>query len=386
MNNATLALSGLSRNRVRSTLTILSVIVAFLLFGLLRPVVTLFEEGPQVADTNRLIVSPRHSISDMLTLSHASRIEAVVGVDIVAHQTWFGATYIDPANNFPQWAVSADEFLKISPEIVLGAEARSAFRFSRTGIIAGRELAERFGWKVGDKIPLIPNIWRNRDDSHWEFDLVGIFDGRDESVDTRRLFINYEYFDEYRAFAHGTISNVLLTVEEGQSLVHVARAVDSLFANSQDETTTQTENEYILSFAGQLGDVALIVNAILLAVFFTIVLLTANTMSQAARERIPDFAVLKTLGFKNPHLFALVVGESILIVSFGALIGLGIAVWLIGNLDVLVPALDQFGVMTVSQFDAMAGLILAIAIGLLVGIPPAIKVARIEIVDALQSI
>lgn len=385
MNYTTLTLSGLTRNRTRVALTLLSIAAAFLLFGLLRPVASLFEEGPKTATTGRLIVSAKHSISDMLTLAHVARIKNLAEVEIVAHQTWFGGTYIDPSNNFPQWAVSAETFLNLSAEIELPLAQHNAFLTKRTGAIAGRELAKKYGWKLGDKIPLIPTIWHNTDGKHWEFELVGIFDGASAAIDTRRLYLNFDYFDEYRAFAKGSISNVLLTADEATTLSDVAIEVDALFANSHDETTTVTESEYILSFARQLGDIALIVNSILSAVFFTILLLTANTMSQSTRERIPDYAVLKTLGFKNAHVFAMILVESILITCSGATLGLIIAIVLIENLDTLLPSLGQLSNISVNVSDCISAMLLAVALGFLVAMPPAAKATRTSIIDALRS-
>ena len=386
MNYSTLTLSGLARNRTRFMLTLLSIAVAFLLFGLLRPVANLFQNGPRLPESNRLIVSPKHSVSDMLTLAHAGRIQNMPGIELVAHQTWFGGIYIDPANSFPQWVVPPAAFLELSKALILPAPHQAAFVTKRTGAIAGRALADKYNWKIGEKIPLIPSIWHNLDGTHWDFELVGIFDGRTKKVDTNSLYLNFEYFDEYRAFAKGTIGNVLLRVSDAKDLESVAAQVDTLFANSQDETTTVTESEYLLSFVRQLGDIALIVDSILFAVFFTIILLTINTMSQSTRERIPDYAVLRALGFRNRHVFVLILIESIVITCIGALLGMGIAVSIIDNLGTLAPSLDQFSLVSVQLEDYLLAGLIAIFLGFLVGLQPANKAIKMSIIDALKPV
>ena len=198
MKYLSLVLSGLNRNQVRSFLTLACITIAFLLYGLLTPVQQLFTEGPNISGADRLIVSPRHSITDMLPLSHYNKVLAVNGVGAVAHQTWFGGTYQDNEVGFTQWAVSHDSFFDVFGEARLGSTQLDAFQRNRIGAIAGRRLADELGWREGDRISLIPNIWHNKDGRAWEFELVGIYDADDETVDTRRFFFRYDFFDEYR--------------------------------------------------------------------------------------------------------------------------------------------------------------------------------------------
>jgi putative ABC transport system permease protein len=248
-------------------------------------------------------------------------VRGIEGIETVAHQTWFGGMFRDPANNFTRWAISARSWLDTHPEIVLPEDQRRAFIDTPTGAIVGRATADKFDLHVGDKLPLTADIWHNRDGSEWTFDLTGIFDGADETVDTTRLLINFDYFDEYRIVAPGYVSNLIVRLEPDAEPAQVARTIDETFADSSMGTRTVSEQEYALRMARQYGDVGLVVRGILAAVFFTIVLLAANTMAQATRERTTELAVLRTLGFPASRIFALVLSESIVIPLAAALGG-----------------------------------------------------------------
>jgi len=377
--------AGLRRKPLRTGFTALSLVFAFLLFGLLEPVVQIFDSGLGQGVVSRFFVSPRGSISDMLPVNYMHKVAQVKGVAKVAHQTWFGGLYKDPAvsNTFTRWAVPAEQFMALYPELVLSEEQLAAFISTRTGVIVGQDIATRFDLKVGNKISLLADIWHNQDGSMWEFDLVGIYTGADDSVSTTRLFMNYDYFDEYRVVGKGIISNVLFSVEDSLQGDAVIKTVDALFANSFMETKTQSEQEYVLSFIKQLGNIGLIIRAIMGAVFFTLLLLTANTMSQAARDRIPELAVLKTLGFQNTTLLLLVLAETILLIGLAAILGMCVANYMLQFGDQLLP---QFGSLELSLVSFLTGLLVALLLAALVGLPPAIKAMKLNIVDALQRL
>ena len=383
MKFLTLIFAGLRRNPMRITLTTISIVIAFVLFGLLKPVADVFESGPNIAGSNRLIVAPKHSISDMLTLRHAQQIRQIPDATIVAYQTFFGGTFREESNSFIQWAVSND-FFKIYDLALIPRSQLDAFYTQRTAAIVGRTLADEYDFNIGDKIPLVPNIWHNRDGKHWEFDLVGIFDVKDSSTDTRVMFIRYDFLDEYRAFGHGLISNVLVSVGDPDKFDKVAAEIDALFANSTDETLTYTERAYALSFVKQLGNVGLIVNGILFAVFFTILLLTANTMSQAIRDRIPEFAILKTLGFQEMTILWLVLAESVVVIVIGALLGMGAAALGLLFIDEILPVTNPIGLLSLSAEVFFTGVGVAILTGVMVGLPPAFLAKRINIIEALR--
>lgn len=375
-----LILSSLWRKPTRTILTTLSLVSAFVLFGVLDPIAQLFEGGTGGDASNRLIVSPRHSISDMLPVRYADTVRGIEGVEGVAHQTWFGGTFRDPANNFVRLAVPSESWLDAYPNVTLPEDQRRAFVNTPTGAIVGRTTAERYDLEVGDKIPLIADIWHNHDGSEWTFDLTGIFDGANETTDTTRLLLNFEYFDDYRLFS-GLISNLIVTHEPDAEPAQVARSIDETFANSPMETRTVSEREYLLSNARQYGAVGLIARGVLAAVFFTIVLLAANTMAQATRERTTELAVLKTLGFRQGRILALVLSESVVMPLAAAFAGLATASMVLSFTEGLT------GFLPTPRIDlqtVVSALVLAVAIGVVAGWPPARRAARLDAASALQ--
>ena len=386
MSYASLLRANLSRNPTRTILTAICLVIAFLLFGLLQPIGKMFSEGPVSASTSRLVVTPKHSVVDMLPVSYWSQIQQTEGVVAAAHTTWFGGTYIDANNSFPQYAVTPVEYLSVVKEIQLTVEQSDAFVSNRQAAIVGKETAEKFNWQTGDRISLIPNIWHNRDARAWDFDLVGIFESTDTSVvNNSGFYFSYEYFDSYRSFGQGTVGSFLVQVGEQAQTTTLAAQIDGLFANSTAETKTLSESEFALSFAKQMGNVGLIVSAILCAVFFTIILLASNTIAQAIRERIPEFAVMKVLGFRSFTILCMVVGEAILLTSTAACLGLLCAQGLLSQLDSLVPQLKQVGAINITFDIVFLGLIIALSIGVFVALPPAIKAMRLSIADALRG-
>lgn len=379
-----LVLAGLMRHRSRSLLTLLSVLTAFVLFGLLDGVRTVFGEGTDTSGQDRLIVTSRLSIIQPLPYSQLARIEALDGVQQVAHANWFGGIYQDRKNFFPNIAVSADEWLATHPEIRLTPSEREAFLSTRTAALAGENLIERFGWKVGDRIPLEGTIFPNKSGSNtWTFDLVGVMrTGEDErSGFAGELIFRYDYFDEGRTQGQGTVGWYVVQIADPARSNEVAQAIDALFVNSDAETKTQSEKEFNLAFAKQFGDIGLIVSAIMAAVFFTVLLVTGNTMAQGVRERVGDIAILKTLGFTGPTVCVLIVAEALLLLIVGGCAGLGLAAL---GLPALSNALrGQLPPLEVGPDTWLIGITIMIALGLVVGVPPAVGALRLKIVDAL---
>jgi putative ABC transport system permease protein len=355
--------------------------MAFLLFGLLEPVVQMFAGGGIATGDSRLWVAPRHSISDMLPVRYHQQVQQVEGVDIAAHLTWFGGTYIDASTSstFTRWAISVKEFMQINSQLKLPKKHLQTFINTPSGAIVGRSIAERYNMKIGDKIPLTADIWHNQDGSQWEFDLVGIYDS--DRTDTARFFVNYEFFDEYRTVGKGIVSNVVFTLDDIEQAATIGTNIDAMFANSDMETRTLSEQEYMLNQIKQLGNIGLIVRAIMGAVLFTILLLTGNTMSQAVRERTSELAVLKTLGFQNPNIVLIILAESMVLALMSAGMGLGFAAYLLQFSETVIPQAAALGL----AMDSVAlGMLLALALALVSGLPPAIRATRLNIVDALQ--
>jgi len=378
-----LILANLRRKKLRSILTGLSIAVAFVLFGLLAAVRVAFNQGVDVAGLDRLVVRHKVSIIQLLPESYGPRMEKVDGVDLVTHATWFGGIYQKPSNFFPQIPVEPEKFLDMYPEFLLDDAERKAFLSTRTGAIAGRVTAERFGWKVGDRIPIQATIWTQKDGSStWEFDLVGIYDGAEKGTDTSQFFFHYDYFQEARSIGDGSVGWYYVRIADPDRAAEVAQAIDREFANSPYETKAEPEGAFVQGFAKQIGNIAMIITAILAAVFFTILLVAGNTMAQTVRERIGELAVLKAIGFTDGGVLALVLAESCLLAGLGGFLGLGL-VWLFITVSGD-PTGGFFPVFYLPVKDLVLGVGLVLAVGVAAGILPSLQARRLRIADALR--
>jgi putative ABC transport system permease protein len=376
----------LFRKKTRTVLTLLSVLVAFLLFGLLQAVQIAFESGAEAADARRLLTTARYSIIEPLPLSYLRRIEQVPGVVAVAFADWFGARYQNESNAFPVFAVDPARYLAMYPEFAIAPAQAEAFARTRTGAVAGRRLADRYGWRVGQKLPIASEIHAKTDGSlSWEFDLVGILDADDPAIrgNTDVVLINVAYFDEARQFGRGRTGWYIVRVGDPARARGVAAQIDALFANSPDETKTQPEKEFALGFAKQIGDMGALITRIVVAVFFTILILTGNTMAQAIRERIPELAILKTVGFSDAAVTALVLGEAVLLLVLGGALGMAGAMAALPVVNASTGG--RFPPLFVEPVTWLLAAALALALALAVGLPPALRVGRLRIVDALAG-
>ncbi len=387
MSSVGLVWSNLFRKKVRTVLTVLSVLVAFVLFTMLRAVAVAFDSGGfGPAGVDRLQVAPKFSIIDPLLVSQMREVERVPGVDAVTHADWFGGVYQDGRNFFPKFPVSPKSYFDIYSEFTIDPEQLEAFQNTRTGAVAPAGLAARFGWQVGDKIPIEGDIYAKKDGSRlWEFDLVGTYlhgDRRDETGGGVFLF-HYDYFDEAREFGQGAVGWLIVRVEEPERAAEIASEIDALFENSTNPTRTATEDEAQREFARQQGDIGLMTTGILAAVFFTILLLTGNTMAQSLRERIPELAVLKTFGFTDGRVALLVLAEAVLLCLVGGALGVGLGT---ATMVAIEPGLQQFLGLIEVTWDVVASAIgIALLLGLVVGSVPALAARRLAIVDALRA-
>lgn len=382
MRYAYLVWRNLWRRKTRTILTLLSVLVAFVLFGLLSALQYAFSLGADVANADRLVTIHRVSLIQPLPISYWQRIRATPGVADVTHANWFGGYYQERRNQAPQFPVEGESYLRIYPELRLPQEQREAWLANRTGAIVGRSLAEQFGWKVGDRIPIQATIWTKKDGGRvWEFDIDGIFDVDAERGGDAYLLFHYDYFNEARAFGEDQVGWFVLRVAEEADAAAVAAAIDQQFANSPAETKTSTERAFAESFARQFGDIGLIVSGVLGAVFFTILLVAGNTMSHAVRERIPELAVLKTLGFTDGSVFALVLAESLSIVLIGGVLGMALAWVAVGGLAQAVSAYLP-GLFIPGEALGRA-LLYIVLVGLVAGLFPALQARRLTIIEAL---
>jgi putative ABC transport system permease protein len=382
MNHAYFVWKNLGRKKVRTTLTILSIFVAFILYGLLASVKHAFTMGVDIAGADRLVTLHKISMIQPLMESYADRIAAVEGVKLVTHATWFGGYYQDPKNQFPQFPVDADTYFDVYPEMVMPEEQLKAWQRNRTGAVIGEALAKRFGWKVGDTVPIIGTIYpHDGGNMDWQFTIEGIFSINKPGADTSQMLLRYDYFDEAKDWGKGMIGWIILTIHDPARAPLIAKQIDEMFANSPAETRTSTEQAFMESFAKQLGDIGLMVSLILTAVFFTMLLVSGNTMAQSVRERIPELAVLKTIGFGDVSMLAMVLAESLLVACIGALFGMALA-WM--AIQVIAPSVSNFlpGLAFTPVMFAQ-GLAWALLFGALAGLLPGVQAMRLSIVNAL---
>ena len=377
---------GLFRRKVRTILTLASVAVAFLLFGLLQAVQTAFESGADSADAKRLLTTARYSIIEPLPMAYVGRIERVPGVIGVAHADWFGAKYQNESNAFALFAVDPARYLDMYPEFTVAPAHREAFVKTRTGALAGRRLVDRYGWKLGQKLPISSEIHVRADGGMaWEFDLVGIIDAADPAArgNTDVVLIDAKYFDEARQFNRGKTGWYIVRIADPGEARVVSAEIDRRFANSADETKTQPEKEFAVGFAKQIGDLGALVTRILVAVFFTILILTGNTMAQSIRERIPELAILKTLGFSDGQVTVLVLAEAVLLLLLGGGLGMAAATGLMPFVNGSTGG--RFPPLFVAGDTWLRGATVVLGLGLAIGLPPALRARRLRIVDALAG-
>jgi putative ABC transport system permease protein len=377
-----LIFSSLKRKKIRTGLTILSIMVAFVLFGYLTAIRQAFDAGVEVAGADRLIVRHKVSIIQLLPQSYEAKIERLDGVDNASHQTWFGGIYQEPKNFFAQMPMNPEELFDMYPEFVISDEHKAAWLETRSGAMVGRGLVERFGWKLGDRIPINATIWGKNDGGRtWEFDLVGIYDGAEKGTDTSQFFFRYDFFDETRANGKGMVGWYTVRVTDPDKAAEVAAAIDTEFANSASETKSEPEGAFIQGFANQIGNIGFIIMSIMTAVFFTILLVAGNTMAYTVRERTNELAVLKAIGFTDRGVLALVLGESLALTLVGGALGLGLA-WLLVSMGD--PTNGSFPVFYLPTRDLFIGLVLIVAMAFVAGILPALQAQKLQIADALR--
>lgn len=377
-----LIFGNLKRSKTRTILTVLSIMVAFLLFGYLAAIRVAFTVGVEVAGEDRLITRDKVSLINLMPKSYEADMERIDGVDNAMHQTWFGGIFQEPRNFFPNMAVEPAELFDMYPEILLSDDEKQAFIDTRTGAIVGRTTADRFGWSVGDRVPLNSPIWPIKSGGNtWDFEIVGIFDGAEKGTDTSPLYFQYDYLDEARQYGQGLVGWYTIRVADPAQAADIAAAVDAEFANSPNETKTEPEGAFIQGFANQIGDIGFIIMCIVAAVFFTILLVAANTMAYTVRERTNELAVLKAIGFTDSTVLGLVLGEALVLTAIGGLLGLGLAWLLVAAGD---PSGGQLPVFYLPVTDIVVGIALIIVLAFVAGYLPARSAQKLRVADALR--
>ena len=376
-----LVLRNLLRRKLRTLFTIGTIFIAFVLYGFLMTIRTAFSMGVEVAGVDRLAMMHKVSLIQLLPISYMQQIKSTPGVTMATHSTWFGGSYQDKANEFAVMAVDPLPELSIYPEFKVPPEQVKAWAADRQGALVGRDIATRYGWKIGDKVPIQATIWQPKQGNTWFFNVDAIYDG-DKSIDKTNFFFHYDYLDENRRGAYGQVGWYVVKVADPSQAADVARRLDAQFENSSAETKTSTEKAFLQGFVNQVGNISFMIKVILTGVLFTLfVLVLSVTMIEAVRERTNEFAVLKTLGFSNGRVTALVLIESLVLAVIGGGLGLGL-VWLLvarGSFNnAFLPVFFLRGQ------DVAMGALLCVLLGLLAGALPAATAMRLRIVDALR--
>ena len=384
MNDFDLVRKNLFRRKLRAALMIVSILIAFMIFGVLAGFYRAFTAGEDRAAADRLITVNKINFTQPMPIAYFNRVRAVDGVRQVTHANWFGGYYQDPKNFLMTLAIEPATYFDVyRSELDIPPEQLQAFITDRSSAVIGESMARKWGWKVGDRVPVASNIFTQRSNgSHtWDFTIAGIVKGKAEQVSTDFLLFQYAYFDETRSFGKDTIGWLILQTNSPENNDRVAKTIDAMFANSIAETSTDTEKAFGKAFAAQFGNIALIVFLVVGAAFVTILMIVGNTMALSIRERTREIGVLKTLGFSGPRILRMVLGESVLLALRGGLPGLAIAalitIALRASLANIAPAF------AVSPVIALEGIALMIALGLFTGVIPALNAMRLKIATAL---
>ena len=383
MNDFMLVRKNLFRRKLRAALMIVSILVAFLIFGVLAGFHRAFTAGEDRAAADRLVVVNKINFTQPLPIAYVNRIRAVDGVKQLTHANWFGGYYQDPKNFLITIAVEPQTYLDVyADDIDVPADAQQAFIRDRTGTLVGEAMARKWGWKVGDRIPISSNIFSQKNGSRtWDMTILGILAAKKPEFDTNFMVFQYAYFDETRSFGKDTVGWIVLQTTSPAANDRVAKAIDQQFANSSAETSTDTEKAFNKAFAAQLGNIALIVTLVIGAAFVTILMIVGNTMALTIRERTREIGVLKTLGFSGPRILALVLGESVLLALLGGIPGIALAALAAMALrNSMANFLPGF---SVTPTVALIGVALMIGLGIVTGIIPALNAMRLKIATAL---
>ncbi len=374
-----IVLVNLRRKKLRTILTIGSFAVALFLFGVLATIKTALSSGVDVAGADRLVVRNRISLIMPLPFSYRDVIRQMPDVAEVTFATWFGGYYQDMKNFFPNYAIDTETYRKVYPEYLIPDADWKAFIDDRQGCIISPPLADKYGFKIGDRIPLQGTVWTGT----WEFNVRAIYGAERKELITPELWFQYKYLEEQRPFFKGTVGWYVVKVRDPSGAVVVAKAIDDRFANSPYETKTETEKSFAAGFANQIGNIRLLILSIGSVVFFTLLLVTGNALATSVRERTAELAVMKTVGFTDASVLGFVMAESLALAAVGGVIGLGLAKVFTLSGDPTGGMLSNFYLPT----DSLAvGLVVALLAGAAAGIIPAFGAMRLKIVDALRRV
>lgn len=382
MNDLTLIRKNLFRKKLRAILLTLSILIAFFIFGILGAFNRLLNAGVEMAAADRMITMNTINFTVSMPYAYWGRVQGVEGVRNVSHMTWFGGYYQDPTQIVQTFAVDPATYLEAYPEIVVPADQAEAFTTNRTCLMVGQMLALQYDWEIGDRIPLLSNIWQKPDgSSNWEFDICAIYTGSEPEISTMAAYLHYDYFNESLAFGQDQISMMIINTTDPAVNERVAQEIDAMFANSPAETKTANEAAFARAFIDQIGNIGLIMLYVVGAAFGIILLIVGTSLIMAIQERTKEIGVMKTLGFPAPRIFRMVLIESVLLSLVGGLLGIGLAA---GLLQALAPFLAQvLPGMTVTGGIFGIAVALMLGFGVITGLAPALNAHRVRIVDAL---
>ena len=383
MNDFMLVRKNLFRKKLRAWLMIVSILVAFLIFGMLASFYRAFTAGEDAAAADRLVVVNKINFTQPLPIAYFNRVRAMEGVRQVTHLNWFGGYYQEPKNFLIVFAVEPQTYMDVyGNDLDIPADVRQAFLRERTGALVGEAMARKWGWKVGDRVPIASNIFSQRNGARtWDMTIVGIMKAKTPQMDTNFMAFQYGYFDETRSFGKDQMGWMVLQTTSPSANEKIAKAIDASFANSFYETATDTEKAFNKAFVAQVGNIALIMTLVVGAAFVTILMIVGNTMALTIRERTREIGVLKTLGFPGPRILRMVLGESVLLAMLGGIPGLAIAAFIAFMLREKLANFIPGFVMTPGI--AVAGIAMMLALGLITGIIPALNAMRLKIAAAL---
>ncbi len=372
------------RQRLRTALTIVGLVVATLSFGFLQTVIGAWYAGAEAASSTRLVTRNSISLVFPLPLSYSSKIRGIEGVSGIAHANWFGGIYQEPKNFFPQFAISGASYLDLYPEFVLDEKQRSAFLHDRKGCVIGRKLAQQYGFRIGDAIPLKGTIFPGQ----WEFVVRGIYDGKEASTDTSQFFFHWDYLNETVKKASPRRANqvgvYIVQIGNAENAATISRALDDQFRNSLAETLTETEKAFQLGFISMSEAIVVAIRIVSFVVIIIIMAVMANTMAMNARERLSEFATMRALGFSPGFLAMLIFGESLLISLVGACLGVSllypVSAAFSAKMGTFFPVFEISGATLLLQVGT------ALIVGVVAAIAPSLRTARINIIDGLRSI
>ncbi|NQY42463.1 MAG: ABC transporter permease [Legionellales bacterium] len=371
-------------HKIRSALLILCIFIAFIVYGVLKSFEQAMNAGVELSGANRLVTVNKINFTQPLPYAYYNRVRNISGVKNVSFARWFGGYYQDPKNFIVTFAVDPSSYLEIFTELVVKPEEKDAFLKDKKGLLVGRNIANKYGWKIGDNVPISSNIFFNKKGGHtWDFNLRGIYDGEQAQTDTNQVILHYDYFNLSSTFGKDSIGWLIILTEDASLNEQVAKKIDSMFSNSAFETRTASESAFNKAFIEQIGNISLIIQSVVTVAFLTILMIVGNTMYLAIEERVKEIAILKTLGFKNRIIFNMILSETLLLTLIGGIPAIICAYAIIKALNFVVGGFLPGLIMPMDVI--IYSLLWMILLSMLTGIIPAYNAVKLNIITALNK-